>query len=86
VRNQYAIVNIGHPDIRPISELADFICHQLGASQSLINRVSFPDKMTAVKNPTLSRQAELLKCPPLVGFEEGVIKVCCRIKERIEER
>jgi nucleoside-diphosphate-sugar epimerase len=84
-RHNYAVINIGHPDIRPISELADTICAKLGADTALVRHVSFPERMTPVKRPVLKRQEDILGVVPEVGFEEGVSRVCSRIVQRVAE-
>jgi nucleoside-diphosphate-sugar epimerase len=84
-RNNFAVVNIGHADIRPISELADTICQKLGADTALVQHVSFPDRMTPVKRPALERQTSILGVTPEVGFDDGVSRVCSRIGQRVAE-
>jgi nucleoside-diphosphate-sugar epimerase len=82
--DQYAVVNIGHPDIRPIAELAEMIRQRLGAPKELVTVRELPERMTLVKRPTLERQRDLLGVTPLVGLEEGVDIVCRRIQERLK--
>lgn len=81
--DEYAVINIGHPDIRPIEELAEKIRANLGASKDLIKKTEFPARMTAVKRPVLERQKNMLGITPVVGFDEGINKVCATIRERI---
>jgi nucleoside-diphosphate-sugar epimerase len=78
-------VNIGHPDIIPIAELAEMIRARLGASKSLIKTVPFPGMMTAVKRPTLDRMTKMLGVTPKVSIQEGVDRLCKRIQERIRD-
>lgn len=85
VRDNYCVVNIGHGDIRPISELAQALCAKLGADPGLIRNISFPERMTPVKRPTLDRQREVLNAEPKVGFDEGVDRVATRIRQRVSE-
>lgn len=80
---EYSVVNIGSDDVRPISELAELICSELGADPALIKYVDLPARMTLQKRPTLKRQAEILGVVPEVGLEEGVKRVCAKIKERL---
>jgi len=83
---EYSVINIGSPDVRPISELAEMICDALGADRNLIKRIDLPNRMTLRKNPTLLRQAEILGVVPSVGLEDGVKLVCRRVRERLAER
>ena len=79
----YAVINIGSPDIRPISELAEMIRAYYGASKELIKIIKIPEKMTLSKRPTLERQRKILNVIPKVELEEGVARVCSRVKERL---
>ncbi len=81
--SDYAVINIGHPDVRPIAELAEMIRKELGASRDLIEIVRLPERMTLVKNPSLERQQQLLGVVPQVSLEEGVARVCKRVRERL---
>lgn len=81
--NEYAVINIGSPDVRPIAELAEMIRLTYGASKDLIKVVNLPNRMTLAKKPTLDRQRDLLGVVPQIGLEEGVKKVCHRVRERL---
>lgn len=81
--DEYAVINIGHPDIVPIEDLAERIRRQLGASPSLVNLVDLPARMTLVKRPTLARQRAMLGVEPRVGLDEGIRLVCTRVRERL---
>lgn len=81
--DDYAVINIGSPDIRPISELAEMIRDYYGASKELVKVIKIPERMTLSKRPTLERQRKILNVTPKVELEEGVIKVCSRVKERL---
>lgn len=83
--DHFAIINIGSPDIRPISELAEMIRGHYGASKDLINVMGLPSRMTLEKKPTLDKQRDLLGVVPKVGLEEGVERVCRRTKERLSD-
>ena len=74
----YATINIGHPEIVPISTLAEMIRQELGADSALIRTISLPSQMTLVKRPTLERQRRLLGFEPRVSLAEGVRRVCER--------
>lgn len=80
---QYAVINIGHPDIVPIATLAEMIRSELGAPRELITYEDLPPRMTLVKRPTLKRQADILGIQPAVSLAEGVRRVCQRVRERI---
>jgi nucleoside-diphosphate-sugar epimerase len=81
---EYSVVNIGHPDVRPIAELAEMIRVRLGAPKELVTVRDLPERMTLVKNPTLKRQTEILGVTPKVGLEQGVDILCTRIQERLK--
>lgn len=81
--DDYAVINIGSPDIRPISELAEMIRDYYGVSKGLVKVIKIPERMTLSKRPTLERQRKILNVTPKVELEEGVIKVCSRVKERL---
>jgi nucleoside-diphosphate-sugar epimerase len=81
---EYAVINIGHPDVRPIETLAEMIRMELSAPQSLLRVVDQPARMTAVKRPTLARQRDLLGVEPSVSLDDGVRLVCRRVRERIQ--
>lgn len=83
---EYTVINIGHPDIRAIGELAEMIREQLGAPRHLINTIDFPNRMTAVKQPILNRQREVLGVEPKVSFDAGVRRVCDTIRQRISQQ
>ena len=81
--DEYAVINIGHPDVLPIEELAERIRTELGAPVSLLRHVKQPSQMTPVKRPLLDRQRELLGIVPKVSLDEGVRRVCRRVRERL---
>jgi len=82
--NEYAVINIGSPDVRPIVELAEMIRANYGASKDLIKTIGLPSRMTLAKRPTLDRQRDLLGVVPEVNLEEGVARVCKRTQERLK--
>jgi nucleoside-diphosphate-sugar epimerase len=81
--DEYMVINIGHPDILPIEELAEQIRTELGAPGSLIEYLPQPDGMTPIKRPILNRQRDVLGISPVVSLEEGVQRVCKKVQERI---
>jgi nucleoside-diphosphate-sugar epimerase len=58
--DQFSIINIGSPEVKPISFLANLICEELGAESNLIKVVDLPERMTLSKRPALQRQSDLL--------------------------
>lgn len=79
----YAVINIGHPEIISIADMAEMVRAELGASSSLITVKELPDRMTLVKQPLLARQRDILGIIPKVSMQEGVRRVCSRIRERL---
>lgn len=75
---QYAVVNIGHPDLVSTEDLAEMIRERLGAPRFLLRTVDQPERMTLIKRPALARQAELLGVTPRISLDEGVERVCAR--------
>jgi nucleoside-diphosphate-sugar epimerase len=80
---EYCVVNVGHPDVRPIEELAEMMRAKLGASEELVRRVELPPQMTPEKRPALERQRLVLGIDPLVSLEEGVERVCRTVARRL---
>ncbi|HZF68407.1 MAG TPA: NAD(P)-dependent oxidoreductase [Gemmatirosa sp.] len=73
---EYAVMNIGHPEVRAMADLAAMMCEELDADPSLVRVAELPPQMTLVKRPTLERQRELLGIEPAVSLREGVRRVC----------
>jgi nucleoside-diphosphate-sugar epimerase len=80
---EYAVINIGHPEVIPIPDLAGVICRELKADPSLIISKDLPNRMTLVKRPMLERQREILGVVPKISLLEGVRLVCNRVRDRI---
>jgi nucleoside-diphosphate-sugar epimerase len=74
--DHYAAINIGHPDIVPMADLAEMLRFELQADPALIRLTSLPSQMTLVKRPTLERQRTILGIEPMVSLREGVRRVC----------
>lgn len=83
-RRDYAVVNIGHPDVTPMEVLAEKIRRELQASADLIVASDLPARMTLVKRPVLERQRTLLGITPRVSLDEGIALVCRRVRARIQ--
>jgi len=81
--DQYAVINIGHPDVTPMEDLAEKIRRELGAARDLVQLRDLPPRMTLVKRPSLERQRTLLGVTPAVGLDEGIARVCRGVRERL---
>jgi nucleoside-diphosphate-sugar epimerase len=81
--DEYSVINIGHPDVRPMSELAELIRARLDAPRELVSAVELPTRMTLEKRPTLERQRTILGIEPVVSLEDGVGRVCDTILLRV---
>jgi nucleoside-diphosphate-sugar epimerase len=81
--DEYSVINIGHPEVITMAELAEKIRAKLNAPQGLINHVDIPSRMTLVKRPILERQKTLLGIEPRVSLEDGIRRVCKRVPQRI---
>ena len=81
---EYSVINIGHPEIETMLSLAEMIREYLDAPKSLITETDIPIRMTAIKNPTLDRQTDLLKTTPKINLKEGVSRVCFKVLERLK--
>lgn len=81
---EYSVINIGHPEIVPITDLADMIRRELKAPKELVNYIDLPERMTLVKRPLLERQKNLLAVEPKVSLKDGVRMVCRSIQERLK--
>jgi nucleoside-diphosphate-sugar epimerase len=74
----YATINIGHPQVVPMLELARMVALELDTDPSLIREAELPPQMTLIKQPTLDRMRDLLNVEPWIGLEEGVRRVCAQ--------
>jgi nucleoside-diphosphate-sugar epimerase len=74
--DHYATINIGHPEVVPMLELAEMIREELDAHPSLIHSVPLPPQITLIKRPTLQLQRTLLGFEPSISIREGVRRVC----------
>jgi nucleoside-diphosphate-sugar epimerase len=74
--DSYATINVGHPDVVPMTQLAEMIRTELDADPALIRHTDLPPRMTLVKRPTLERQRDLLGIEPAISLAEGVQRVC----------
>jgi nucleoside-diphosphate-sugar epimerase len=82
--DDYAVINIGHPDVAPIAELAEMIRAALAASPDLVRVRDLPARMTLIKRPSLDRMRDLLGVVPAVSLLDGVRLVCARVQERLK--
>jgi nucleoside-diphosphate-sugar epimerase len=81
---EYSTINLGHPDIVSVAELAELIRAELGADPALVTEGPLPPQMTLIKRPTLDRQRKLLGRDPLVTLRDGVQLVCAHQLQLVE--
>jgi nucleoside-diphosphate-sugar epimerase len=81
--SEYAVINIGHPDVVPVASLAERIRREIGAPAQLVRETDVPARMTAIKRPVLTRMSRLLGVEPRVSLDEGIRRVCVRVRERL---
>jgi len=81
----HAVINIGHPDVTPIEDLAEGLRARLDASPSLITLNDLPARMTAAKQPSLTRMRDLLGVTPNVSLDEGLDRVVARVRARLAQ-
>ena len=74
--DHYTTINIGHPEILPMLDLAEMMRSELDADPNLIHSVPLPPQITLIKRPTLERQWTLLGFEPSISIREGVRRVC----------
>lgn len=74
--SEYAVINIGHPEVVQTLDLAHMIAAGVGADPSLIRTSRLPPRMTLVKRVSLERQRNLLGFEPTITLNEGVRRVC----------
>lgn len=74
--DQYSVINLGHPELVRMADLAEMIRVELNASPELVVTTELPPRMTLIKRPTLERQRSLLQFEPAVGIAEGVRRMC----------
>ncbi|MBW8859313.1 MAG: NAD(P)-dependent oxidoreductase, partial [Caulobacter sp.] len=82
---EYAVINIGHPDVTPIQDLAEGLRARLDAAPSLITLNDLPARMTAAKQPSLARMRDLLGVTPKVSLDEGLDRVTARVRARLAQ-
>ena len=80
---EYAVINIGHPDVVPIEALAEMIRATLGADRSLVTHPRPADAHDAREAADARPAAAAARREPKVSLEEGVRRVCARVQERI---
>jgi nucleoside-diphosphate-sugar epimerase len=82
--DDFSVINIGHPDVVAIAELAEMIRATLSASPHLVRINDLPPRMTLVKRPSLDRMRDLLGVVPAVPLADGVRLVCARVQARLQ--
>ncbi len=73
---EYSVINLGHPQVVPMADLAEQIRVELNASPELIVTTELPPRMTLIKRPTIERQRALLGFEPVVNIADGVGRMC----------
>ena len=81
--DDYTVINIGHPDIRPMAEIAEGIRSRLNADPALVTVRPLPPQMTGVKRPNLERMHNLLNFKAEIDIDEGLDRVCHEVKRRL---
>lgn len=84
--DQYAAINIGHPDIVPMETLVELIRAESEADPSLITFEPQPEGMTPEKRPALLRQEQILGVVPQVSLVDGVRRVCAQMRMRLAQQ
>jgi nucleoside-diphosphate-sugar epimerase len=74
--DEYSVINLGHPELVLMADLAEMIRAYFDASPELIVTTDLPPKVTLIKRPILERQRRLLGFEPTIGIAEGVLRVC----------
>jgi nucleoside-diphosphate-sugar epimerase len=80
--SEYVVINLGHPEVVPMAQLAEMIRAELKAAPELVVTTDLPPQMTLIKRPTLDRQRTLLQFEPVIGIVEGVRRLCAARPER----
>jgi nucleoside-diphosphate-sugar epimerase len=80
---EYSVINVGHPLGRRRAAPPAGVRADGGAPASLVCPRELPARMTAVKRPLLDRMRNLLGVVPDVSLDEGVRRVCRRVRERL---
>lgn len=83
--DDYTIINIGHPDIVPIADIAEGIRRRLNADPALVTVKPLPPQMTGVKRPSLDRMQTLLGFTPSITLDEGLDRVCDEVRRRLAQ-
>jgi nucleoside-diphosphate-sugar epimerase len=81
----HAVINIGHPDVTPIEDLAEGLRRRLDAAPALITLNDLPARMTAAKRPSLARMRDLLGVTPKVSLDEGLDRVVAQVRARLAQ-
>lgn len=80
---EFAIVNIGHPQVFETSEVAGMICKELNLIyEDYVIEEVLPSKMTLRKVPVLNKQRDLTGYECKVNLPEGIKRLIAKVKER----
>lgn len=80
--SEYTTINVGHPEVVSMIDLAQMMVLELGVNPSLVQERPLPPKMTLIKRPVLERQRTLLGYTPAISIVEGVRRVCA-VQQRL---
>jgi UDP-glucuronate decarboxylase len=75
-------VNLGNPQPITMLELADEIIHLTG-STSKISHLPLPEDDPLIREPDISRAAEVLNWSPIMGRTEGLSATIADIRQRV---
>ena len=75
-------VNLGNPQPITMLELADEIIHLTG-STSKISHLPLPEDDPLIREPDISRAAEVLNWSPIMGRSEGLSATIADIRQRV---
>jgi len=81
----YEIINIGHPEVIDIAEMASLILTELNKGHDLIKVADLPERMTLTKYPDITKQTTLLGVIPQVSLSEGIKRVINPVKNSIDQ-
>jgi nucleoside-diphosphate-sugar epimerase len=83
--NKFFIINIAHPHVIEMEQLARRFCEIYGRSyEEYVKEIPLPSQMTLEKIPDVSRQKYLLGFEPRIDIEEGIKRVADRIMEEFK--
>ena len=77
--DEFVIINIAHPHVRPIEDVARLFCELYGRDyKKLVEEVPLPPQMTLEKIPDTRRQEKYLEFKPKISLDQGIKRVASR--------